>query len=146
MPQVILIEQLEQAMSNDLSALQNVDLSEALSQCRLAIREGIRRGFASATDVQTGTSWPPRKYQYPHPPLMKTQTMANAAAGLGSGSISEINGRTLRVGVSTSAVPYAPYHQFGTGRIAARPYVGASPETLDACGEFIADAGLAIFS
>lgn len=146
MPKSVLIDNVESLMTSDLSAMESVDLSEALSQCRMAIREGIRRGFSAATDVQTGQPWAPRKHPYPHPPLMKTQTMANAAAGIGSGSISEINGRTLRVGVSTSAVPYAPYHQFGTGRMVARPYVGASDETLAVCGEFIADAGLAAFS
>ena len=141
----ILIDELPEELRSVMTELETADLSQALSHCRLAIREGIRAAFSAAVDPQTGQSWAPRKRPYPHPPLMKTQTMAMAATGLGSGSIGTIEGRVLRVGVSSGAVAYAPFHQFGTGRMVARPFVGASEQTLDICGEIIADAGLAAF-
>ena len=145
MSQGILMERLREAVNAQAAQLEQVDISEALVKCRLAIREGIRKSMGASQDPQTGEGWKPRKYQYPHPPLLKTMAMANAATGLGSGSIGLIQGRELKVGVSSAEIPYAPYHQFGTGRMVARPFVGASEATLDACGELIADAAITAF-
>ena len=145
MSQSILIDELPEELRAVLTELETSDLSQALSHCRQVIREGVRAAFSAAVDPQTGQAWAPRKRPYPHPPLMKTQTMAMAAVGLGSGSVGTIEGRVLRVGVSSGAVAYAPFHQFGTGRMVARPFMGASEQTLDACGEILADAGLMAF-
>ena len=58
--------------------------------------------------------WPPRKKNYKHPPLLKSTNMWNSID-------SKVTGPdTVAVGTPHE---YAIYHQFGTKRMPARPFI-----------------------
>jgi phage gpG-like protein len=127
------------------TALETASMADALAEAKTEIQRGIRAGFNSGIDVQTGTGWAPRKRRYPHPTLMKSGALMQAATGGGAGSIARVSARQVDVGVSSTVIGYAGFHQSGTSNMAARPFVGAAAETLDLIAEKIADAGLQVF-
>lgn len=142
---MILIEDLQQAMIASVGMLSSVPLEEALLEAKRLIHQSIREGFNSSADPQTNDGWQARKHPYPHPILMKTGAMMQAATGGGAGAIERIENNQLEVGVSGATVGYAAFHQHGTSRMVARPFIGASDAKLDEIGEVIADAGLVAF-
>lgn len=139
------ITKLADEIEKTLSRLSTVSLEPAMQEAKIRIHRGIRAGFNSSADPSTNENWPPRKRRYPHPILVKTGAMMQAATGAGAGAIQEVKPRGLTVGVNSSIIGYAYLHQVGSGKLASRPFVGASSETVDAIGELIADAGLAAF-
>ena len=138
-------EDLSKHLTSVVAGMQSFDGTNALAEAKVELQRGMRAGFNSSIDVETGEQWAPRKRKYPHPPLMKSGAMMQAATGGGAGSIARVQQQQLDVGVSGSVIGYAALHQDGTTGMAARPFVGASAETLDLIGEKIADAGLAVF-
>jgi phage gpG-like protein len=144
-------EDLSKHLTSVVAGMQSFDGTNALAEAKVELQRGMRAGFNSSIDVETGESWAPRKGKYPHPPLMRSGAMMQAATGGGAGSIARIEQQQLEVGVSGDSIKYANYQQGGTKnkdgslRMVARPFVGASAETLDLIGEKIADAGLAVF-
>lgn len=123
-------------------------LSDAMVQCRQALHRGIRAAFNSSVDPQTGQGWRSRVVEGDgHPILLDTGRLMQAATGGGAGAIQDPQERSVTIGVRGGSVPYAAVHQFDgvqrkSGEKVRRPFMGASTETLDFCGELIADAGL----
>lgn len=144
-------EDLSKHFASVVAGMQTLDATNALAEAKTELQRGMRAGFNSSIDVETGEGWAPRKRKYPHPPLMKSGAMMQAATGGGAGSIARVQQQELEVGVSGDAIKYANYQQGGTKnkdgslRMVARPFVGASAETLDLIGEKVADAGLTVF-
>lgn len=139
------IDRLSDAIQAALDSLKTRGFEQPMQEAKVMIHRGIRAGYNSSADPATDENWPPRKRRYPHPILIKTGAMMQAATGGGAGAIQQIRARRLTVGVDSSIIGYAYLHQVGSGKLASRPFVGASDETVDAIGELIADAGLAAF-
>lgn len=143
--EAIAFEDLESHLAGVVDALATMPMGETLAAAKTLVHRSIRGGFNSSLDPQTGTPWAPRVRYYPHPILMKSGAMMQAATGGGAGAIQRITERTLTVGVLTSVIHYAPKHQFGEGGMVARPFVGVDRDTLSAIGEVVADGGLQAF-
>lgn len=137
------------ALAGDLAMI-NAALSDGSFQETLKgpvldeVRGGIRENFASESGPD-GESWPARKARGDgHPLLQDTGALMQAATG-GSGNVTNVTARELSTGVDKGVVqggiPGAGAHQYGYGKIPARPYLGASEQRLDAAGEAIADRG-----
>jgi phage gpG-like protein len=126
--------------------------AQALDKVKPLLLAGIRENFdtASASD---GSPWPPHSDEYvarvgAHPLLVLTGALAEAATGQGQGAIDRRPDQsTIELGVDTSAfgeeegAHWGQVHQQGSsdGRIPARPFMGISDETADACAEVAAD-------
>lgn len=115
------------------------NVSPALKACSPVLHEGIVQNFAHARGP-TGAPWPPRKDSLTHQLLVLTGKLYEAAANpRGSGHILEIGARELRMGVSGAAVPYAEFHQYGTRKMPARPFMYATQAVVDKCSEVFID-------
>jgi len=130
------------------------------------LRDQVADSFASqkSADGQPWEPWHWRKKDSSdsHPTLDDSSTLKSSYLGQGAGHVEEIGTHDLAWG---SQIRYARVHEHGAtittqfgmvargGRgwlpagselkIPARPLGGWNDKTLDACGELIADAGLA---
>ncbi len=121
--------------------IDNEPADVALEQCRNLILCDITDNFDKSTSPD-GTAWPPRQLAGDgHPLLIETRALIDAATGKGAGSMSEIDGRELQLGIDGSIIPYAATHNFGdpVRNIPQREFIGAKEETLKECGDLIAD-------
>lgn len=100
-----------------LGAINHRDTMEQLAEI---VEESVEDNFHRQADV-TGSTWPPRKDTLPHPLLIKTGKMKEAATG-GDGQYKRAERKGLKLGVKPDVVPYARYHQYGTSRIPQRQY------------------------
>lgn len=147
---VIHAEQFDQYIDNVGRRLQSEPMPQAMEECRTLMQEGQRANFIGQKS-RTGAPWPARKPPTGAWPLLnETGRLQDAATGAGAGSISETGGRTVAVGVNPSAsnlggVKAAVFHQKGTSRMPARPFLGANDETETDMGEEIGRAGLRFF-
>jgi phage gpG-like protein len=148
------IDMFGQYASDVTSDLATAPLNDSMERARAAVLQDIRDAFTSGRSPQ-GAGWPPRKKEGDgHPLLMDTGALLQAATGGGPGHISNLQEREMTVGVRKATIPYAAVHQYGfpgpdkLGRmlnIPARPYHGATDESLDAIGEDIAEELLQVF-
>lgn len=141
----IAFDKLGETIERSLESIKLRSFQETMQSAKVKIHRNIRAGFNSSADPSTNENWKPRKRRYPHPILIKTGAMMQAATGGGAGAIQRVEPRRLTIGVNGETIFYARFHQTGVGALAARPFVGASDETLDSIGEEIADAGLSAF-
>jgi len=119
-----------------LSVSYGTELSEPLMDCRTVILAGVAENFAGSHS-STGYGWPLRKDNKPHPLLILTGELEEAATG-GAGSITRVvDGVSLEVGVDASGGesgrPWAALHQEGGTKMPPRPFMGFSDEVQDAC-------------
>lgn len=136
----IVCDKLEQAFTP------NSDIMlQALFAVEEVIAEGFQENFFNQLDDK-GYPWAPRKDSKPHPLLIKTGKMFDAATNTRSSNhFSDISGTTLITGVSDSAVPYAKWHHNGTKkkdgsvRMPARRVIYATTITLNRAGERYGD-------
>lgn len=84
----------------------------------------------------SGMPWPPRKDSKAHPLLILTGKLMNSAVGPGGDHVEIITPTSLEFGTD---LYYADYHQFGTSRISARPFMGVSGEIVQECGKILMD-------
>lgn len=131
--------------------LESEPMPEAMQNCAKAMQAGQDENFERQS-TREGTPWAPRKPPTGGWPILtKTGALRAAATGQGSGAIQESDGRSATVGVDAGVhvpgggVHAAGFHQFGTSRMVARPFVGASDRIEEALGEYIADEGLKFF-
>lgn len=137
------VEEVDDYVKDVSQNLDSEPLDEAMEACRDELYRGIRSAFNSSVDPETGVSWAPRKREGDgHPLLIDTGALLQSAVGSGPGMIQRLDAREVTIG---SSVYYGKFHQYGTNKMPARPFMGASPETLDRCGEIIADAALELF-
>ena len=119
------------------AALDTLDVSEALEECKPHVAMGIAENFDTQSDPE-GIPWPPRRDNKPHPLLQETGKMRAAATG-GPGAIEEVAADSLTMGVSLQAVPYAGFQNDGTRNIPAREYMGVGEATEAECERIIGD-------
>lgn len=115
--------------------------SGALERCRNLVLCDIADNFDKGMSAD-GAAWPPRQVAGDgHPLLIETRALVDAATGNGAGSINEIDGRELQLGVDGSIIPYAATHNFGdpARNIPQRKFASAQDVTLKECAELIAD-------
>jgi phage gpG-like protein len=124
------------------------DLSDPLQDCRTIILVGIKENFAGSKS-STGFPWPKRKDNKPHPLLILTGELEEAATG-GNGAINRvIDGITLDVGVDASSGqsgrPWAELHQEGGVKCPARSFMGFSEEVLVGCEDVLTEYAITEF-
>lgn len=132
-------------IARSLASLSVKPFEGVMAEAKPLVHRDIRAGFNSSADPMNNESWPLRKRRYPHPILIKSGALMQAATGGGAGAIQDVKSDSLTVGVNGSLIGYAAFHMFGAGKLPARPFVGAKDETIDAIGEMIADEGLKAF-
>lgn len=104
------------------------------------LSDGYQENFYNQVD-DTGAPWAPRKDSLPHPLLIKTGVMFEAATNPASpGHFTDIQGDTLVSGISGAFVPYAIFHHMGTRVMPSRRVIYASDQTLSRIEEAFADA------
>lgn len=109
------------------------------------VLQGIRDNFTSSRSPD-GKRWKPRKHKGDgHPLLIDTGRMMQAATGGGAGRIQQVDGAELTVGVNTSSVKYAGYHNDGTKTLPQREYMGVQTKRLRKIDDVIADDGMGMF-
>jgi phage gpG-like protein len=69
-------------------------------------------------------------------PLRNTDHLMASVAAKGDGHLENGSDTSFVWGTNVS---YAPYHQFGTGRIPARPFLGVNDRMLETIGAILAE-------
>jgi len=147
--QRIPVEQLTTEMRATIARLEQASLAEPLRACLPLLRAGFGQNIKRQQDSMGG-AWPDRNDDKPHPLLRETGALWAAVAGNGPGSSDEVAPRELTIIVDKSidlgGLPGAAVHNFGypAGNVPQREYLYASEETLDRCGEALAEGVLAM--
>jgi len=89
------------------------------------LKRDVREAFGSAVDPVTGRPWQPVTYRA-GPPLILTGALR--AAAFAAVDTARPSGMGVTVQLSTPA--YGVFHQFGTGRIPQRRFLGPSARTV----------------
>jgi len=142
------VDEFVNEFSRELPSTFGVDQSAALAECKPILLQGIQDNFSNKKS-SSGQAWPARKDPGPqHPLLNLTGALMLAATGGGEGtsSVGREDATSIELGVSKGAsgtsLAGINRHQFGGGGILARPYMGISDSTADACADVIADFAL----
>jgi phage gpG-like protein len=106
----------------------------ALERVRVLLAQGEAQVFGSQ-GTAIGQHWPP-----PADPerkidsrlLVATGALRNSLTNPGAGEVTELE---LRFGTD---VPYGRFHQYGTSRMPARPFLGAPPDSARRVSELLA--------
>lgn len=128
-----------QMLGEAADRLDNGSLEDSLRATLEPFHEGIEENFLRAEDAG-GTPWPLRKDKKPHPLLILSGKLIEAARDTGNpGNIHDVDadGRTLLAGVRGDVVPYAAAQNFGfpPRNLPARTYEYASQDTLERCAQ-----------
>ncbi|MGE5509940.1 MAG: phage virion morphogenesis protein [Bacteroidota bacterium] len=99
-----------------VSGLGHVPHNQLLAVLAETVRKQTLRRFATKT-APSGAAWAPKKRPDGYGLLVRTGRMRNSIA-------SRISGMTAEIGTN---VHYAKYHQFGTRKMVARPFMGINP-------------------
>lgn len=111
-----------------------IDLTPVLEEAALMVALDVQRSFARA-ETPGGFKWAPVKKPRGRP-LIDTGKMIDAV--LRAVKTPDI-GKDEIVFDFRGAPHYTLYHQFGTRRMPARPFLGMSKETLDVIAGLLAD-------
>lgn len=151
MADALLLENFAAYLDGVAKKLASEPMSETMEAAKQAMQAGQAANFAGQ-HTRDGAAWAPRKPPTGNWPILnKTGALMAAATGQGPGAIQASDGRSATVGVDASVhvpgggVHAAGFHQSGTSRMPARPYIGASDEIEEAIGQAIADRGLEFF-
>lgn len=110
--------------------LDGMSWRKPLTEVAFYLANQARKSFDQA-QAPDGTPWPPLKNPSARrggpaaKPLRDTGRLMGSLIGQGPGHIEDVGDARLVWGTS---VEYASYHQEGTGRIPARPFMGLTPE------------------
>jgi len=125
-------------------ASESGSLREPLHDCVPLLYEGFETNFLRA-EGPNGEQWPARKDDLPHPLLILSGDLIEAARDTGNpDNLLQVGDRDLVTGIAGAGVPYAATHNYGRdwGRgspIPQREYLYANEEVLDACEDVLAD-------
>jgi len=112
--------------------IENMSLEGPLRATLPIWHQGIEENFMRAQGP-SGAAWLPRKDNKPHPLLILTGALLMSVRDNGlAGHIQMVGWRRLMTGVNTDVVEYAAVHEYGSGRVPARPYMYATPAVQDA--------------
>lgn len=125
------------AMRSMARELSSASLVQPLGTCREQVEAGFVENFQNQKGA-TGSQWPGRKDNLPHPLLILSEDLLRSTQEGGGQHIEEVSDRELSVGTS---VLYAATQNFGdTSRnIPQREFLYASETTLDDCQDVVAD-------
>jgi phage gpG-like protein len=103
-----------------------LSFTPTLTRARDWIAQDTADCFAQSRDIE-GNAWAPRKHQVPWKPLVKSGLLyLSVIDQIDSGAIAN-NVLTIRVNFPG----YAAFHQLGTSRMVARPFLGISDKTRE---------------
>lgn len=126
------------------SEVETASLEAALRDTVPILHQGMEDNFMRAAGPD-GAAWLPRKDTKPHPLLILYGYLIEAARDTGSaGNITRVGQRELVTGVDASVIEYAPYHEWGTSRMPARPFMYATDEVQSAALQAFSDAAFVI--
>jgi phage gpG-like protein len=108
----------------------------AFREVALLMALATQRSFSLARSPE-GIAWKPLKYRVGRP-LIKTARMLNSVLAAMKNPV--ISSRSMEFRITTP--DYVGYHQNGTRRIPARPFLGWSPDTVSAAGEMISQSAV----
>jgi len=125
-----IVKQLEKPKAINLLSKWNDELAGDLAE-----------GFLNSKSPE-GKAWAPLKYPRPpghNPgtrPLIDTGQLMQSVISDSKGHIEIVSSDSTTFGTS---VFYAGFHQFGTTKIPARPFLGVPPKSLDAAIRMLGD-------
>jgi phage gpG-like protein len=113
----------------DLLGRKFQDFSEPLEAAlELVIMPSIATNFkVGGRPTWKALSEPYRNYRRPGPILIQTGSMFEATQAISNWSVSQTSLELEGLGTA----PYAPYHQAGTRKMPARPFVMYQPEDVE---------------
>jgi len=142
-------EDAEEALLQWADEVLHADLEKPIRKCVPVLTDDFEAHFLQSMGP-TG-KWAPRKDKKPHPLLIKTGKLIEAARDTGNpANIHTVVANELTIGVS-SVVHYAGYQQDGTRnkdgslRMVARPFIWVSDAALNQCEEKLAEACYILF-
>jgi phage gpG-like protein len=139
LPQSINSEDLEAELSRWAQSIELENLGRALLETGTIVREDFNDHFVQAQGPDG--AWPPRKYQYPWPILIKTGKLKETATTEGApGNIARFRAGFAEFGLDVSVVNYAGFHEYGTSKLPPRPWAWLSSEAEEAAANAFADA------
>ena len=115
-------------------------LSGVLTDWLQRVAGSLGVGFQQSKDP-SGAVWRPLKRKRPKGhnqgtrPLIDTGAMQASIISTGAGHLQEVTDDSAMMGTADEK---AAFHQFGTSRIPARPFVGISDEMADLAAEMVA--------
>jgi phage virion morphogenesis protein len=115
------------------SDLARLDLTKPLNTVAFYLASQAKQSFDKGQSPD-GQPWAPLKNPSARrggpssKPLRDTGVLMASLAGRGAGNVTKVRSTALDWGTS---VAYASYHQQGTGRIPARPFLGIGPKQED---------------
>jgi len=137
LPKVIDAEEFEETLDVWVDELESMNWESALGKCIPTLTTDFENHFMQSQGDDG--PWAPRKDNKPHPLLILTGALLEAARDTGNaGNIHYIDEDTIVLGVNGSVVEYAAFHQYGTSKMVARPFIWASDEAIDSCVEIFA--------
>lgn len=122
----------------EATKMDSLNCREPLQTLRAMALADVARGFASKTSPD-GQPWAPRKDSKPHPLLVEFGALVGAATGRNAGVAAGQEFNSQQVGIDDEAAPYGGFHQGGTRKMAARPFMGMTEPTIDEGAEVLAD-------
>jgi phage gpG-like protein len=140
----ILAENISDELSRMAQRLESFDFSPVWNE----MLDPLHEGFSSNFDQTRGPDgiWPPHApytilLHGPHPLLILTGAMKRSVTQSGSeGRIEELMRNEAKIGTSFF---YAPYQQFGTRKIPARPFLWLEGSYVERLTNQLADAMMA---
>ncbi len=139
LPFEIKAEDLEQVLSAWGNELAQSDFENPLRECIPTLIDDFEDHFMQAQG--DNGAWAPRKDSKPHPLLILTGALLEGVRDTGNpANIHDVASNVLTLGIDSSVVMYAAYHQYGTSRMPARPFIWASEEAIDAAADKFAEA------
>lgn len=143
LPRIIRAQDMPAVMAEWSQAIHAASYETALRECLPILHEDFEDHFLQATGYYG--SWAPRKDDKPHPLLILTGALIEAARDTGNpGNISTVGPRELETGVNVGVVKYAGFLQYGTQYMPPRPFIWASDAAIGRCLVAFGDAAFVI--
>lgn len=143
LPDVIAAEDISEVLTAWADEIASESMEQPLRACLPLLTNDFESHFLESQGP--AGAWAPRKDSRPHPLLILTGKLIEAARDTGgAGNIHDVTGHELTAGVDASIVKYAGFHQYGTSKMPARPFIWASAEALDECEKVFLDAAFVI--
>lgn len=135
----ILVEDIEAEFARWGQEIAGADFERPLMALAPVVYRDFGKHFANAEGPNG--SWAPRSRPYPWPILVKTGKLSYAAiVENGAGNITRFRDGWAEFGLDVSVVNYAAYHEYGTSRMAARPWCWLSSDAEDEAARLLLDS------
>lgn len=141
MPETITTSELREFLNGVVQRLAEPQASDILSKWNDDLASALGEGFLDSQS-SGGIAWAPPKHPRPpghNPgtrPLIDTGKLMQSVISNSSGHIETVTQDSTLLGTS---VFYAAFHQYGTGTIPARPFIGISEDLQDSAAEKLGD-------